>query len=100
MFVPGIALITEHVQAFELSGPTDYRTVPHDHSHGFAAGAWTQTVPQPAPAVDEATHSHVRGRDFPVLAIRDGELWISFHQLCETPTSTIEYLEWAERHPR
>ena len=100
MFEAGIALILEHMQAFELAGPTDYRTVGHDHSRGFAAGSWTSAAPLPTPAPEEATVSHVRGRDFPVLAIRDDALWISFHQLCEQPTSTIEYLEWAQRHPR
>ncbi|MGM7678863.1 cell division protein ZapE [Microbacterium sp. A94] len=100
MFEPGIALITENMQTFELAGPTDYRATPQDHSSGFAAGTWTHTVPEPAPAEDEATFSPVRGREFPVLAIREDELWISFHQLCETPTSTIEYLEWARIHPR
>lgn len=100
LFEPGIALITQHMETFELTGPIDYRAVATDHSQGFAAGGWTETPPGPMPTADEATASHVRGRVFPVLAIREEELWISFHQLCERPTSTIEYLEWAREHPR
>ncbi|MGO2746510.1 cell division protein ZapE [Microbacterium sp.] len=98
LFEPGIALIHAHMDTFELDGPTDYRTLAHDHSSGFASGSWTTSAA--LPDAREATVARVRDREFPVLAARPDELWISFAQLCETPTSTIEYLEWAQSFPR
>jgi cell division protein ZapE len=98
LFEPGIDLITTHLQAFELDGPVDYRTLAHDHSSGFASGIWTTSTTPADPS--EVTTLHVRGREFDVLAARDDELRISFAQLCEIPTSTIEYLEWARTFAR
>ncbi|WP_420030128.1 AFG1/ZapE family ATPase [Psychromicrobium xiongbiense] len=31
---------------------------------------------------------------------RPEELWATFAQLCESPTSTIEYLQWSRIYPR
>ncbi|MGP6178455.1 cell division protein ZapE [Microbacterium sp. A196] len=92
LFEPGIALIKANTETFELDGPIDYRTLAHDHSRGFASGSWTTSAVRPQ--AHEATSIQVRDREFPVLAARADELWISFAQLCETPTSTIEYLDW------
>lgn len=100
LFRPGIELITANMDTLHLDGPVDYRTLVRDHSAGFAAGAWTTEIPRNAPADEEATNAVVRDRDFPVLAVRPDALWISFRQLCEMPTSTIEYLHWAREHPR
>lgn len=94
-FEPGIELIKKNMDVFHLEGPTDYRTTRADHSVGFAAGLWTTKTPATAPHRSESTLATVRGRQFPVLAIRPGELWVSFEQLCASPTSSIEYLEWA-----
>lgn len=98
LFEPGIDLIKTNLQAFELDGPVDYRTLAHDHASGFASGIWTTSTTPADPS--EATALQVRGREFDVLATRDGELRISFAQLCETPTSTIEYLGWARMFAR
>ncbi|WP_136709548.1 cell division protein ZapE [Agromyces sp. H66] len=97
---PGIALITANMDTYRLDGPTDYRTVRHEHSSGFSSGMWITSPPSDAPGEDEATILSVRGRDFQVLAARSDGLWITFAQLCQSPTSTIEYLEWARSYPR
>lgn len=98
LFEPGIALIKANVETFELDGPIDYRTLAHDHSRGFASGRWTTSAVRPQ--AHEATSVRVGDRYFAVLAARQNELWISFAQLCEAPTSTIEYLDWARSFAR
>ncbi|WP_298040345.1 cell division protein ZapE [uncultured Microbacterium sp.] len=99
LFEDGIALITENMATFELAGATDYRGVAQPAPRGFASGAWTTVEPVDAPAADATETSIVNGRDFAVRAVRDDVLWVTFAQLCEIPTATIEYLEWAARHP-
>lgn len=98
LFEPGIGLIKTNLQTFELDGPVDYRTLARDHSSGFASGIWTTSTTPADPS--EVTTLRVRGREFDVLAARDDELRISFAQLCEIPTSTIEYLEWSRAFTR
>ncbi len=98
LFEPGIALIKANAETFALDGPIDYRALAHDHSSGFASGSWTTSAV--LPEAREATSVQVHDREFPVLAARADELWISFAQLCEIPTSTIEYLEWARSFAR
>ncbi|AZG44578.1 cell division protein ZapE [Gordonia insulae] len=94
-FEPGIDLIKTNMDIFHVHGVTDYRTTCADHSVGFAAGRWTTRTTTTIPQHGQAAVATVRGRDFPMLAIRPGELWASFAQLCDSPTSTIEYLEWS-----
>ncbi|WP_031331376.1 cell division protein ZapE [Williamsia sp. D3] len=93
-FEPGIELIKTNMELFHLDGPTDYRSLRFDHAVGFAAGTWTTRTPVVLPLRSEATTAEVRGRHFPVLATRPAHLWVSFSQICDSPTSTIEYLEW------
>lgn len=98
IFEPGIALIKTNMDIWPLLGPTDYRTTNDDHSHGFAAGTWsTSTSPLTPPAAHSIT---VQGRSFAVTSARDGVLKATFDQLCRTPTSTVEYLEWARDFTR
>lgn len=94
IFEPGIELIETNMQLFHLEGPTDYRSLRVDHAVGFAAGTWTTRTPVALPTHSEATTAEVRGRHFSVLATRPAHLWVSFSQICDSPTSTIEYLEW------
>ncbi|MGM7670321.1 cell division protein ZapE [Microbacterium sp. A93] len=100
LFEPGIRLIKANMDVFHLDGPTDYRTLPQDHSRGFASGTWTTASPARHPAPAEATTITVRDRQFSVLASRPDALWATFAQLCEAPIATIEYLEWARVYPR
>ena len=100
IFEPGIDLIKNNMEVYELGGATDYRTTREDHSTGFAAGVWARDSSIPEPDPEETTRVTVRGRQFPVLAARPGELRATFPQLCGSPTSTIEYLAWARSFPR
>ncbi|MCZ4537563.1 cell division protein ZapE [Gordonia terrae] len=96
-FEPGIAMIKDHLDVFHLDGPTDYRTQSPHHTTGFASGKWLTVLPPGSyPSADENVTLTVRGRQFPALAVRNGQLWISFAQLCDSTLSTIEYLYWAD----
>ncbi|KAA9134928.1 cell division protein ZapE [Microbacterium caowuchunii] len=98
IFEPGIALIKTHMEVWPLRGPTDYRTVRDDHSGGFAAGTWSTGEASPAPTQPDNLTSH--GRSFPVTSVDGGELTATFDQLCRTPTSTVEYLQWSRDFAR
>lgn len=98
IFEPGIALIKANMDVWTLSGPTDYRTINDDHTRGFAAGTWSTATPPIAPS--EPHSVTVQGRSFPVTSTDDGELTATFDQLCRTPTSTVEYLQWTRDFTR
>lgn len=98
IFVPGIALIETNMDVMPLQGPTDYRTITDNHTRGFASGTWsTRTPPR---ATTPPQHLTLNGRVFPVTSADAGELTLTFDQLCRTPTSTIEYLGWAQDFDR
>ncbi|ORM36470.1 cell division protein ZapE [Williamsia sp. 1135] len=94
-FEPGIDLNKTNMGIFHLEGPDDYRSLRIDHSFGFASGTWTTKTSAVLPDCVQETTVTVRGRRFPILAARSGHLWATFDQICNAPTSTIEYLEWA-----
>ncbi|WP_439028856.1 cell division protein ZapE [Gordonia terrae] len=96
-FESGIEMIKSHLDVFHLDGPTDYRTLTPRHTTGFASGRWLTASPTGSPSSDdEKATLTVRGRQFPALAVRDDQLWISFAQLCDSPLSTVEYLSWVD----
>ncbi|MCZ4581505.1 cell division protein ZapE [Gordonia amicalis] len=98
IFEPGIALITAHLDIYHLTGTTDYRADNHSHTAGFASGRWvTSPPPEGLPDRSEHTVLTVGGRRFPVLAEREGQLWVSFTQVCDSPVSTIEYVQWVHQ---
>ncbi|MEV6236227.1 cell division protein ZapE [Lentzea sp. NPDC051838] len=76
LFLPGIALVKELMDAVELTGGPDYR-----HLHGRPRSRFeTGEIRTDAPA-------------------RSGDqLWFDFGDLCEKPTSTHDYLAWAEQY--
>ncbi|MCR2783910.1 MULTISPECIES: cell division protein ZapE [unclassified Microbacterium] len=98
IFEPGIALIKANMEVWPLNGPIDYRTVTHNHTRGFAAGTWSTATP-PLRSFQPRSVT-VRGRSFPVASTDNGELTATFDQLCRTPTSTVEYLQWAREFSR
>lgn len=100
IFEPGIQLIKTNMDVYHLDGPVDYRIGRTEHSAGFAAGRWMTSPPAMLPQPAETIAVSVRDRQFAVLAARPGELWVTFDQLCGSPTSTIEYREWSRVFPR
>ena len=98
IFEPGIALVTAHMDVWNLAGPIDYRTIKEDHGDGFAAGTWSMT-PTHSNALEHHTIA-AGGRAFSVTSAGDGELVATFNQVCVAATSTAEYLHWARAYPR
>ncbi len=94
-FDRGIDVIKTNMDLFHLEGPVDYRSRRTDHSSGFASGTWTTSTSAVLPDCGEEATVTVRGRRFPILAAGADHLWATFAQICNSPTSTIEYLEWA-----
>lgn len=93
---PGIRLIEQRLTRVRLDGDVDHRRSAPVRE-GFATGSWRRVAPGEIP--DGSRALTVRDRAFEVAAATEDALWITFAQLCEQPTSTIEYLDWARRFP-
>lgn len=96
-FLPGIALLEEHLDVHHLIGAVDYRAQQHDHVAGFASGAWTKASRS---GVKDHTVLTVSGRDFAVISVERSRLTATFEQLCTYATSTMEFLHWARTYPQ
>lgn len=107
LFEPAIRLVEDRLDIVEVAGPHDYRTLrqgPPPHT-GFRAGAvvtpaaagWPDAYGLTAPHPGSATLLPVNRRTITARAAHDGTLWIDYHQLCETTTSTADYVVLAER---
>lgn len=99
IFEPGIALLRERMDVVQLGGARDYRegAIARD---GFAAGQWILSERADERPPGESARLEVRGRGFDVVATHADKLVLTFAQLCEVPTSPIEYLDWASRYAR
>ncbi|MET9631138.1 cell division protein ZapE [Lentzea sp. NPDC006480] len=75
LFLPGIALVKELMDAVELTGGPDYRLLRGRPRSRFETGAICTTAPETT----------------------GDQLWFDFGDLCEKPTSTQDYLELAKR---
>lgn len=102
LFEPGIRLIQAELEVVALDGSTDYRRLEREEHHrtGFARGAWQRPGFAVEPRDDERRVIGVGGHRVTARRADDTELWISFDELCERPTSAADYLEWAERWQR
>ncbi|MFJ3880974.1 cell division protein ZapE [Streptomyces sp. NPDC090077] len=110
MFEPAIRILEETMDVVELGGGRDYRAA---YASGaarseFERGAylWPGTAEQLAgqgltpPAAGEAQPVEVTGgRTVPALAVRGDLVWFDFHDLCDRPNSTGDYLAAADRFP-
>lgn len=107
LFEPAIRLVEDRLDVVEVAGPRDYRTLrqgPPPRS-GFRAGAlitvaaagWPDAYGLTAPRPGSATPLLVNRRTLTARAVQAGTLWIDYPQLCETTTSTADYVVLAER---
>ncbi|WP_403024289.1 cell division protein ZapE [Salinibacterium sp. GXW1014] len=99
LFEPGIRLIESTMQVVTLDGTTDYRRRerPEERRQGFARGSWEPYGLRAEPTAGEAHELRSSGKGVTARRADDSELWITFAELCERPTSPSDYLEWAER---
>ncbi|MCX5380991.1 cell division protein ZapE [Streptomyces sp. NBC_00091] len=111
MFEPTIKMLEETMDVVELGGGRDYRA---EYASGaarseFERGAyvWPGTGEQLAeqglslPEAAERRPVEVSGgRTVPALAVRGDLVWFDFHDLCDQPNSTGDYLAVVDRFPR
>ncbi|MBC6448765.1 cell division protein ZapE [Actinokineospora xionganensis] len=107
LFEPAIALIEEMLDVVELAGDRDYRAERGEPRSNFERGRylWPGTAEQlrdaglvpPGPAERRALT--VSGRPLRAEAVRGDLVWFDFGELCDTPTSTVDYLTLADRYP-
>ncbi|MBP2436442.1 AFG1/ZapE family ATPase [Microbacterium amylolyticum] len=97
--LPGIRMIEHQMTVFHLDGGRDYR---QPGTTGFGSGIWTRSRPQlpPRGTAESGARVDVGERTFTVTATAGDEIWLTFSELCEQATSTIEFLAWAQRFRR
>lgn len=109
MFEPTIKMLEETMDIVELAGPRDYRAEGRSGAprSDFERGLylWPGTDQQLAdaglsvPSAAEQQWLDVGSRRISALAVRAGLVWLDFHDLCDQPTSTTDYLTLADRFP-
>ncbi|MDH6543555.1 cell division protein ZapE [Streptomyces sp. SPB4] len=110
MFLPTIKMLEETMDVVELGGGRDYRA---EYASGtarseFERGAylWPGTEEQlaghglglPRPG-DRQQVEVTGGRTVQALAVDGERIWFDFHDLCDRPNSTGDYLALTDRHP-
>ncbi|MGE7388236.1 cell division protein ZapE [Streptomyces sp. NPDC004126] len=110
MFEPTIKMLEETMDVVELGGGRDYRA---EYGSGaarseFERGAylWPGTGEQlaeqgltPPEAAERQPVEVGGGRTAPALAVRGDLVWFDFHDLCDRPYSTGDYLAAVDRFP-
>ncbi|TQL47684.1 cell division protein ZapE [Homoserinimonas aerilata] len=102
LFARGTALIEDVFTVVPLGGDTDYRRMeqPDEVRSGFARGSWQVPGLKPRPEPEESTQLHSGGHTFIASRADRDELWFTFSELCESPTTAGDYLAWAEQWRR
>lgn len=105
-FLPAIALLKKHTHVVELDNRVDYRMLKTITSDSFLADDDAILVEHEldkcfAELAEGRVHSgqdiKVQGRVLPTHRFADNIVWFDFQTLCETPRSTRDYIELAER---
>lgn len=100
-FLPAIAQLKRHTEAFHLDGPTDYRTqlleragVYHlsdgDGSDAALRDYFLALAPEPNLA---SNGININNRTIATRAEAEDVVWFSFRELCETARSAADYIE-------
>ncbi|MEU9047662.1 MULTISPECIES: cell division protein ZapE [unclassified Kitasatospora] len=114
LFEPTIRLIEERMDVVEIAGPVDFRRERDPESERQPVDGGPQRFTQGArlrtgdtsglhalgltpPTAGEAAEIVVHGRPLPASAVRDGEAWFGFTELCEGLTSAADQLALTER---
>ncbi|WP_191600792.1 cell division protein ZapE [Marinomonas algicola] len=101
-FKPTIALLSNYLYCFELSGLVDYRyRFPLDQPVYFLdQGPEFQAVISSLFMPDDfiAKDVYINGRNIPVQARSDVSVWFRFVDLCDSPRSPTDYIEIAKQY--
>ncbi|MHC6225004.1 cell division protein ZapE [Pseudomonas sp. X10] len=105
-FLPVIRLINSRMQVLEVSGDTDFRSLPGNsphqrftHGHYLWPGDPVQRTALQVPA-EQPVPLQVGKRILQSRSSQGREVMFSFSDLCEQPTAVIDYLELARRYDR
>lgn len=104
-FLPGIALIKQHMDVVSLNGETDYRTHQSETHGDFSQGGYLlpgtsaqrDALQLPSPAA-EPTPVPVGSRTLFTLSPPDAFLHFAFAALCDAPTAIMDYLTLCETY--
>ncbi len=105
-FLPAIELIQRHTQVLHLDGGIDYRLGPGAETAalltetGPVADAWLERrfdelAGEPVPG---AASLRINRRDIPLRRLGQGVVWFDFDALCDSPRSSVDYLNIAHRY--
>jgi cell division protein ZapE len=104
-FLPAIALLEQHTRVLHVGGDMDYRTRALEQAGTYHLGTGELTDEKLCKEFHALTgierhqgarHLLVSNRELPVVMWDDGIAWFTFHQLCEQPRSTDDYIQLAE----
>jgi cell division protein ZapE len=101
-FLPAIVLIKQHTQVLELGGQTDFRLRILEQSEIFhhpldqaAEQNMTASFDRMTAECELAHDLDFNGRNFHARRRGDGVIWFDFHELCDKPRGSADYIEIA-----
>jgi len=104
-FLPAIALLQKHTRVLHVGGDIDYRTRALEQAGTYHLGTGDLTDEKLSKEFHILTglerhqgnrYLKVNNRELRVVMWDDGIAWFTFHQLCEEPRSTDDYIQLAE----
>jgi cell division protein ZapE len=105
-FLPTIRLIEGHMDIVSIAGDIDYRSLSNEGSDTFGRGAFIspgsssqrEQLGLPAPGAKK-TVLQVNHRPLRAIAASGTRLHLSFSDICEAPTATMDYLALVKQYP-
>ena len=101
-FLPAIALLKRELRVVELKGDMDYRLQILEQSEIYhwpldeqAQRNMSQNFDRMAAGYELETGLVINGRELHSVRRGDGIIWFEFAELCQTPRSTLDYIEIA-----
>lgn len=102
-FLPAIELMKQHCAVLEMDSGTDYRLrtlqqaeIYHTPLDAEATACLEENFHNLAGVESpKANHIEINHREIPVVRWVDGVAWFDFHELCDSPRSSDDYIEIA-----
>ncbi|MGW6379523.1 cell division protein ZapE [Rhodococcus sp. NPDC055112] len=99
-FVPTIELLKARMEVVEVAGALDYRAS-GSGARGFGAGRYlSDAAALQWPAAGDRVTLRPTTQPITALSAAGDLVWFEFADLCERPTSTLDYLSLAAAYPR
>lgn len=101
-FLPAIASLKDHCQTLHVDGKRDFRLRILQRSEIYLHPLDSHAESSLKSAFERMAHDcalapnlEINGRTFNAKQRGDGIIWFSFHELCQQPRSTTDYIEIA-----